>query len=84
MDEKYTQFSIPYDKPHLSISRDTLARWVKEVMACAYIDVTKLKSHNTRGVSTSSPADNYLFEVNNKNTRKYYTCSKLTIKTLKG
>ena len=30
-----------------------MARWVKEFMVCAGIDVTTFKSHSTRGASTS-------------------------------
>ena len=52
-DEKYTQFFITHGKPHHPISKDTLARWVKEVMLCAGIDVTTFKPHSTRGASTT-------------------------------
>ena len=53
MDEKCTQFFITHGKPHHPISKDTLARWVKEVMVCAGTDVTTFKPHSTRGASTS-------------------------------
>ena len=53
VDEKCTQFFITHGKPHHPISKDTLARWVKEVMVCAGIDVTTFKPHSTRGASTS-------------------------------
>ena len=52
-----------------AISKDTLARCVREVMLCADIDVTKLKPHNARGVSASNLAGNYLLEANNRKTR---------------
>ena len=41
------------DKPHHPILKDNLARWVKEVMVFASIDVATFKPHNTRGTSTS-------------------------------
>ena len=53
MDEKCTQFFITHGKPHHPVSKDTLARWVKEVMVCAGTDVTTFKPHSTRGASTS-------------------------------
>ena len=53
MDEKCTQFFITHSKPHHPISKDTLARLVKEVMVCAGIDATIFKLHSTRGASTS-------------------------------
>ena len=53
VDKKCTQFFIKHGKPHHSISKDTLAHWVKEVMVCAGIDVTKFKPQSTSGVSTS-------------------------------
>ena len=53
VDEKCTQFFITHGKPHHPISKDTLARWVKEVMVCAGIDVTIFKPHSTRGASAS-------------------------------
>ena len=53
MDKKCTQFFIKHGKPHHSISKDTLAHWVKEVMVCAGIDVTTFKPQSTSGVSTS-------------------------------
>ena len=53
VDEKCTQFFIKHSKPHHPISKDTLARLVKEVMVCAGIDATIFKPHSTRGASTS-------------------------------
>ena len=53
VDEKCTQFFITHGKPHHPISKDTLARQVKEVMVCASIDVTIFKPHSTRGAHTS-------------------------------
>ena len=53
VDEKCTHFFRTHGKPHYPISKDTLARWVKEVMVCAGIDVTIFKPHSTRGASAS-------------------------------
>ena len=52
-DEKCTQFFTTHDKPHHPISKDPLARQVKEVLVCAVIDVTTFKLHSTRGAHTS-------------------------------
>lgn len=48
-----TEFFISHGKPHHPISKDTLARWVKDVMREAGIDVSVFKPHSTRAASTS-------------------------------
>ena len=40
-------------KPHKPVAPCTIARWVKNVMAAAGIDVGKYKPHSVRGASTS-------------------------------
>ena len=50
----YSKLILSYAKPHKPISRDTLARWTITVMGLAKLDVTKFKSHSTRGASTSA------------------------------
>ena len=46
-------FFITHGKPHHPASKDTLARWVKEVMQNSGIDTTVFKPHSTRGASNS-------------------------------
>ena len=53
VDKKCVQFFITHGKPHHPISKNTLARWVKEVMVFAGIDISTFKPHSTRGASTS-------------------------------
>ena len=53
MDGRCTLFFITHGKLHHAISKDILARWVKEVMVCTGIDVTTFKPHSSRGASTS-------------------------------
>lgn len=48
-----TQLFISYMKPHRLVSRDTVSRWVKTVMAHAGVDVKVFKPHSTRAASTS-------------------------------
>ena len=67
--ENTTSYSYHMANRTTAISKDTLARCVREVTLRADIDVTKLKPHNARGVSASNLADNYLLEANNINTR---------------
>ena len=40
-------------KPHNPVVSCTIARWLKEVMKKAGIDVSKYKAHSVRGASTS-------------------------------
>ena len=50
----YSGLLLSFIRPHKPISRDTLARWVLIVMKKAGLDVTKYKSHSTRGASASA------------------------------
>ena len=43
-----------YAKPHGPVSRDTIARWIKQSMKSAGIDTSVFKSHSTRSASTSA------------------------------
>jgi integrase len=45
---------VSFQKPHHAISRDTLSRWIKSIMAAAGIDISIFKSHSTRSASTSA------------------------------
>ena len=44
---------ISYVKPHKSVSRDTVKRWIKMIMDNAGIDTSKFKAYSTRSASTS-------------------------------
>ena len=50
----YSQLLLSFVRPHGPISRDTLSRWVILVLKEASIDVSKYKSHSTRGATTSA------------------------------
>ena len=50
----YSLLLLSFVKPHKPISRDTLSRWVLFIMSTAGLDVTKYKSHSTRGASASA------------------------------
>ena len=47
------QLFISFNKPHNKVSRETLRRWIKNVMVLAGIDVNIFKPHSTRSASTS-------------------------------
>ena len=78
LDGKCPQFFITHDKPHHPILKDTLARWVKEVMVFASIDVATFKPHNTRGTSTSksfnlgSPLSDILNQGQQSNAKTFF------------
>ena len=48
---------ISFVKPHRHVSRDTISRWIKEVLNMAGIDTTKLSARSTRSASTSAAFD---------------------------
>ena len=50
---KETQLSITYQKPHKKASRDTIRRWIQQIMASAGIDTTLFKPHSVRSAATS-------------------------------
>ena len=50
----YSGLLLSFVRPHKPISRDTLSRWVLFVMSTAGLDVSKYKSHSTRGASASA------------------------------
>ena len=49
-----TRLIVSFAKPHLPISRDTLARWTVKVLWLSGLDTTKYKGHSTRGATTSA------------------------------
>ncbi|XP_028392200.1 uncharacterized protein LOC114531256 [Dendronephthya gigantea] len=51
--DKHTQLLISYVKPHRSISKDTVARWVREVLKSSGINTDVYGAHSSRAASTS-------------------------------
>lgn len=49
-----SQLLISYIKPYKSVSRDTITRWVREVLNQAGIDTSIYSSHSTRSASASA------------------------------
>ena len=52
--QNFTEFFITFGKPHHPASKDTLARWVKEVMENSGIDTEIFKPHSASVASTSA------------------------------
>ena len=50
----YSKLLLSYVRPFAPISRDTLARWTLLIMQLAGLDISKYKSHSTRGASASA------------------------------
>ena len=44
---------ISFQKPFKSVSKDTIARWIRSVMLCAGIDVELFKPHSVRSAAVS-------------------------------
>ena len=76
-----TDLFISYIKPHNSVTKNTVSRWLKTVMSKAGIDVKKYCVHSIRSASASKaksslvPMDDILNSVGWSNARtfaKYY------------
>ena len=52
--EDHSQLLISCVKPFKPMSKDTISRWVKQVLESAGIDVKKYSAHSSRAASTSS------------------------------
>lgn len=48
-----TRLLLSYVKPYSSVSRDTISRWIRTVMARAGIDTSVYKSHSVRAAASS-------------------------------
>ena len=46
--QDFTEFFTTFGKPHHPVSKDSLARWLKEVMGNADLDTEIFKPHSTR------------------------------------
>ena len=49
-----TQLFLSYCKPFKPVSTDTIAPWLKKVLANAGININKYGAHSTRAASTSA------------------------------
>ena len=45
---------ISYQKPHDSVTTDTVGRWLRKVLENSGLDVRKYGAHSTRAASTSA------------------------------
>lgn len=52
-----TKLFISHVKPHHAVSKSTLARWLKDVMAASGVNMQVYKAHSTRAASVSAAAD---------------------------
>ena len=50
----HSQLLQSYVKPLKLVARDTVSRWVKQVLQSAGIDITKYSAHSCRAASTSN------------------------------
>ena len=50
----HSQLLLSYVKPLRPVARDTVSRWVKQVLQSAGIDITKYSAHSCRAASTSN------------------------------
>ena len=57
-DNSETKLFLSHLSPHKSVSKSTITRWIKEVMALSGIDVAMFQTHSIRAASSS--------KVNNK------------------
>ena len=53
-----TRLFLTYQKPHKKASRDTIRRWIQNVMMNAGVDVSVYKPHSTRSAATSKAKAN--------------------------
>lgn len=49
-----TQLLISFVRPHKVVSKDTIGRWIKSVLANSSIDTSQFGAHSTRAASTSA------------------------------
>ena len=79
--KNHKKLFLSYRKPHEPISRDTIARWIKQTLSEAGIDTQKFKAHSTRttAVSTASSKDHPVQDIlktagwaNEKTFEKFY------------
>lgn len=52
--KEHSQLLLSYAKPFHPVPKETISRWVKQVLELAGIDITKYSAHSSRAASTSS------------------------------
>ena len=55
-EKNQSQLFISYHPPYKQVSKETLSRWVRSVLAQAGIDISVFKAHSTRSASVSKAA----------------------------
>ncbi|HLP81005.1 MAG TPA: tyrosine-type recombinase/integrase [Nitrosomonas sp.] len=75
---------VALNRPHKAVGPSTIARWLKEALSKAGVDVGKFSAHSTRGSATSNalkngtPVDETLVAAswsNAKTFHRFYHCS---------
>jgi hypothetical protein len=51
---EHSQLLLSYVKPHKPVGKATIARWIKQVLEAAGIDIHKYSAHSSRAASTSN------------------------------
>ena len=51
-----TQLFISCNKPHKKVTKETISRWIKQVMLNSGIDISLFKPHSTRAAAVSAAA----------------------------
>ena len=50
---KQAKLFLSLNRPHSSVTKDTVARWCKQVLSLSGIDITRYSSHSSRAAATS-------------------------------
>ena len=58
--KNHSKFLISYVKPYLPVTRDTISRWTKTVLARAKINTSISKAHSVRSASVSKAKENLM------------------------
>ena len=58
-----SKFFISFVKPHKSVNKRTLARWVKQILLVAGVDIFMFASHAVRGVSVAFMRDQIIYSA---------------------
>lgn len=58
--ENHSKLLVSYIKPHQPVTKDTVSRWIKTVLARAKIDINTYTAHSVRAASVSKARQNFL------------------------
>ena len=73
----HSKLLLSYAKPHKEVSKDTVSRWIKVVLARAGIDTKQFGAHSVRSAVTSKakinsvPLENILQKAGWSNVRTF-------------